>query len=200
MIVEKRSLTLNVQIEKQDLSCFEILSRLRLRLFWSREGLINKITEARKDSRGDIEWVEFAKAHHSHLVASCFAVMPAQLTRASRVTVKRAMFVFILELLNGGASSFFDLQDGRRNEDRAHREKSRLRRKRARAARRERDREAAKPLGGDVGKTVSFGAAKFVIPDVTCRECRAIFRSRKTLSKHTCPRSPAVSHNYQSLR
>ena len=102
MIAEKRYLTLNVQIEKQDFSCFEILSRLRLRLFWSREGLINKITEARKDSRGDIEWVEFAKAHHSHLVASCFAVMPAQLTRASRVMVKRAMFVFILELHNVG--------------------------------------------------------------------------------------------------
>ncbi|KAI0254234.1 hypothetical protein BJV78DRAFT_1294564 [Lactifluus subvellereus] len=67
------------------------------------------------------------------------------LTDAATAMAKRAMFVFILELLNREAETmFFALQRGKTKDNRAQREKKRLAPKRARAARRERNREAAK--------------------------------------------------------
>ena len=88
--------------------------------------------------------------------------------------VKRVMFVFILELLNQeGHLASFKLQKGGRKANNAQKEKRRLARKRSRAAKRERDREAAK-------------VAKLPPREWECLTCRRKFASRKTAKKHKC--------------
>jgi predicted RNA-binding Zn-ribbon protein involved in translation (DUF1610 family) len=85
-----------------------------------------------------------------------------------------------LELLNGkGNIAFFDLQVGGRKANNAQKEKRRLARKRSRASKRERDREAAK-------------AAKLPTRERQCVACGRKFNSRKTAKKHKCPNSKVV--------
>ncbi|KAI0268535.1 hypothetical protein BGY98DRAFT_1101464 [Russula aff. rugulosa BPL654] len=68
---------------------------------------------------------------------------------ASLQMAKKAIFVFILEVLNREAEeSFFALQRGKTHANRAQQEKNRLSRKRSRAAKRERAREEPKALLG----------------------------------------------------
>ncbi|KAF8264047.1 hypothetical protein EI94DRAFT_535668 [Lactarius quietus] len=90
------------------------------------------------------------------------------------------MFVYILELLNGkGNLAFFDLQAGGCKANNAQKEKRRLAQKRSHAAKRERDREVAK-------------AAKLPPHERQCTACGQKFKSRKTASKHKCPKSKVV--------
>ncbi|KAF8499854.1 hypothetical protein F5888DRAFT_116066 [Russula emetica] len=72
--------------------------------------------------------------------------------------------------------AFFELQKGGRKANNAQKEKRRLARKRSRAAKREREREAAK-------------AAKQPPRERQCVACGRKFNSRKTASKHKCPKS-----------
>jgi hypothetical protein len=152
-----------------DLSVFDILNIFRRRWFLSRANLVAHVTSAQKAEDGNFSWVEFAPPFHSHLVKCAVALVPHPVH-----VVKRVMFVFILELLNGvGTTAFFDLQKGGRKANNAQKEKRRLARKRSRAAKRERDREAAK-------------AAKLPQRERQCEGCGRKFASRKTSRKHKC--------------
>jgi predicted RNA-binding Zn-ribbon protein involved in translation (DUF1610 family) len=153
-----------------DLSVFDILNIFRRRWFLSRTNLMANVVSAQKAEDGNISWVEFTPPFHSHLIKCAVALVPHPVH-----VVKRVMFVFILELLNGvGTSAFFDLQKGGCKANNAQKEKRRLVRKRSRAAKRERDREAVK-------------AAKLPPHERQCKACGRKFESHKTACKHQCP-------------
>ncbi|KAH9048627.1 hypothetical protein EDB83DRAFT_2522898 [Lactarius deliciosus] len=91
-----------------DLSVFDILNIFRRCWFLSRPNLLANAISAQKTEDGNISWVEFSPPYHSHLVKSAVALVP-HLVHA----VKKVMFVYILELLNGeGNLAFFNLQKG----------------------------------------------------------------------------------------
>ncbi|KAF8257000.1 hypothetical protein EI94DRAFT_1761425, partial [Lactarius quietus] len=160
---------------KVELSVFDILNIFCRRWFLSRANLLANAISAQKAEDGNISWVEFTPQYHSHLVKCAVALVPHPV-----LTVKKVMFVYILELLNGkGNLAFFDLQAGGHKANNAQKEKRRLARKRSRAAKRERDREVAK-------------AAKLPPCERQCVACGRKFKSRKTASKHKCPKSKVV--------
>jgi hypothetical protein len=119
---------------------FDIHNIFRHRWFLSRDHLLTNVISAQKAEDGNISWVEFTPQYHSHLVKCAVAPVPHPVAK-----VKKVMFVYILELLNReGHVAFFELQKGGRKASNAQKEKRRLARKWSRAAKRERDREAAK--------------------------------------------------------
>jgi predicted RNA-binding Zn-ribbon protein involved in translation (DUF1610 family) len=163
----KRSFSSNV-----DLSVFDIQNIFRRRWFLSRAHLLTNVISSQKDEDGNISWVEFTPQYHSHLVKCAVALVPHPVLK-----VKKVMFAYILELLNGeGHMAFFELQKGGHKANNAQKEKRRLARKRSRAAKREREREAAK-------------AAKQPPRERQCVACGRKFNSRKTASKHKCPKA-----------
>jgi len=116
--------------ENAELSVFDILNIFRRRWFLSRTCLLANTISAQKDEDGNISWVEFTPPYHSHLVKCAVALVPHPVR-----TVKKVMFVYILELLNEkGNLAFFDLKVGGRKANNAQREKKRLARKRSRAS------------------------------------------------------------------
>ena len=158
-----------------DLSVFDILNIFRRRWFLLRTNLLANAISAQKAEDGNISWAEFTPQYHSHLVKCAVALVPHPV-----LTVKRVMFVYALELLNGkGNLAFFDLQVGGRKANNAQKEKRRLARKRSRASKREREREAAK-------------AAKLPPRERQCVACGRKFNSRKTARKHKCPKAKVV--------
>ncbi|KAF8493766.1 hypothetical protein F5888DRAFT_1850646 [Russula emetica] len=158
-----------------ELSVFDILNIFCCRWFLSRPHLLANAISAQKAKDGNISWVEFTPQFHSHLVKCAVALVPHPVHK-----VKKVMFGYILELLNGdGHLAFFELQKGGRKANNAQKEKRRLARKRSRAAKREREREAAK-------------AAKQPPRERQCVACGRKFNSRKTTSKHKCPKSKVV--------
>jgi hypothetical protein len=161
-----------------DLSVFDVLNIFRHRWFLSRTNLVTNIISAQKAEDGNISWVEFPPPFHSHLVKCAVALVPH---RACPVpTVKRVMFVFILELLNReGHLAFFDLQKGSRKANNAQKEKRHLARKWSRAAKREREREATK-------------VAELPPRERECLACGRKFKSRKTAKKHKCSKNSKV--------
>jgi predicted RNA-binding Zn-ribbon protein involved in translation (DUF1610 family) len=160
---------------KVELLVFDILNIFRRRWFLSRTTLLTNVISAQKAEDGNISWVEFTPQYHSHLVKCAVALVPHPV-----LTVKKVMFVYVLELLNGkGNLAFFDLQAGGRKANNAQKEKRRLARKRSRASKREREREAAK-------------AAKLPARERQCVACGRKFESRKTAKKHKCPKSKVV--------
>ena len=162
--------------ENTKLLVFDILNIFRRCWFLSRACLLANTISAQKDEDGNISWVEFTPPYYSHLVKCAVALVPHPV-----LTVKKVMFVYILELLNGkGNLAFFDLQTGGRKANNAQKEKRRLARKRSRASKREREREAAK-------------AAKLPTRQRQCETCGRKFESRKTAKKHKCPNSK-VAH------
>ena len=161
--------------EPVDLSVFDILNIFHRRWFLSRANLLANVISAQKAEDGKISWVEFTPQFHSHLVKCAVTLVPRPVPR-----VKKVMFAFILELLNGeGHMAFFELQKGGRKANNAQKEKWRLAWKRSRAAKRERDREAAK-------------AAKLPPRERQCVACGRKFKSHKRTSKHKCPDSKVV--------
>jgi hypothetical protein len=173
--------------EKQDLSCFDILNVFRSRWFISRDKLVTSAESSQKDEKGEIVWVEFSREFHSHLVKCGMALLPS-MAFASLQMAKKAIFVFVLEVLNREAEeSFFALQRGKIHANRAQQEKNRLSRKRSRAAKRERAREEPKallgaqvPQGNAVKKEVGGKLS------ISCSKCGKAFKSRKRAKKHTC--------------
>ena len=92
------------------LSVFDILNIFRHHWFLSRQHLIDSVLSAQKNEDGTHSWVEFSPQFHSHLVKCAVALVPHYVR-----TVKRVMFVYVLELLDGaGHTAFFDLQKGGR--------------------------------------------------------------------------------------
>ena len=158
-----------------DLSVFDILNIFRRHWFLSRANLLANAISAQKAEDGNISWVEFTPQYHSHLVKCAVALVPHPVHM-----VKKVMFVYVLELLNGkGNLAFFDLQLGGHKANNAQKEKRRLARKRSRASKREREREAAK-------------AANQTPCERQCVACGRKFNSRKTARKHKCPKSKVV--------
>jgi hypothetical protein len=161
-----------------ELSVFDVLNTFRRRWFLSRTALLNHIISAQKAEDGNISWVEFSPPFHSHLVKCAVVLVPIHACPVPMV--KRVMFVFILELLNReGHQTFFDLWKGGRNANNAQKEKRHLARKRSRAAKRERDREAVK-------------AAQLPPRERQCLGCGCKFESCKTAKKHKCSKSKVV--------
>ena len=160
-----------------ELSVFDILNIFRRRWFLSRSHLLTNIISAQKAEDGNIFWVEFLPPFHAHLVKCAIALVPHPVPVAK---VKKVMFVFVLELLNReGHMAFFELQKGGRKANNAQKEKRRLARKRSCAAKRERDREAAK-------------AAKLPPRERECLTCGQKFQSCKTAKRHKCARHSKV--------
>ena len=105
--------------EPVDLSVFDILNIFRHRWFLSRANLLANVISAQKAEDGKISWVEFTPQFHSHLVKCAVALVPCPVPR-----VKKVMFAFILELLNGeGHMAFFELQKGSHKANNAQKEK-----------------------------------------------------------------------------
>jgi len=157
------------------LSVFDILNIFRRRWFLSRQHLVDSVLSAQKNEDGTHSWVEFSPQFHSHLVKCTVALVPHCVR-----TVKRVMFVYVLELLDGaGHTAFFDLQKGSHKANNAQKEKRRLSRKRSWAAKWERDHEAAK-------------AAKLPPRERQCEACGRKFKSHKVAHKHKCKRHSKV--------
>jgi len=94
--------------------------------------------------------------------------------------VKRVMFVYVLELLDGaGYTAFFKLQKGGCKANNAQKEKQRLVQKCSHAAKWERDHKAAK-------------VAKLPPHEQQCKACGHKFKSRKVTCKHKCQRHSKV--------
>ncbi|KAH9964241.1 hypothetical protein BC827DRAFT_1189888 [Russula dissimulans] len=158
-------------------SVFDILDIFRRRWFLSRANLLSNAISAQKAEDGSITWVEFTPQYQSHLVKCAIA-----LERRPVQKVKKAMLVYILELLNGeGSPAFFNLQKGGRKANQAQKEKKHLGRKGSHAAKRERVKKVAK-------------AAKLPTHQQRCEGCGCKFKSCKTARKHKhkCPKSKVV--------
>jgi hypothetical protein len=77
------------------------------------------VLSAQKDEAGKIFWVEFTPHFHAHLVKCTVVLVPHPLQK-----VKRVMFMFLLELLNGkGPQSFFNLSKGQKIATQTEKEK-----------------------------------------------------------------------------
>jgi DNA-directed RNA polymerase subunit RPC12/RpoP len=158
-----------------DLLVFNVLNIFCRCWFLSRAHLMANTISAQKAEDGKLSWVEFTPHFHSHLVKCAVALVPHPVHK-----VKRVLFVFILELLNGeGDGAFFELQKGGRKANNAQKEKQCLAQKRNHAAKWEWDRKAAKVVKGP--------------PHFRqCLACGREFTSRKTASRHKCPNSKVV--------
>jgi hypothetical protein len=91
-----------------ELSVFDIHNIFHRRWFLSWDHLVANVTSAQKAEDGKIFWVKFAPQFHAHLVKCAVALVPRPLNK-----VKKVMFGYVLELLNGeGPQAFFDLTKG----------------------------------------------------------------------------------------
>jgi hypothetical protein len=115
--VGKWSLSGNVE-----LSVFNILNIFHHQWFLSIDHLRAQALSAQKAEDGKIFWVEFLPPFHAHLVKCTVALVPHPIQK-----VKKVMFMYILELLNGEESqSFFNLSKGQRIATQAQKEKQQL--------------------------------------------------------------------------
>ncbi|KAH9956650.1 hypothetical protein BGW80DRAFT_1466263 [Lactifluus volemus] len=152
-----------------ELSIFDILNTFRHHWFLSVDNLRANALSAQKAVDGKISWVEFAPQFHAHLVKCAVALVPRPINK-----VKKVMFGYILELLNGeGPQAFFDLSKGQQRATQAQKEKRRLSRKRNRASRRDRRKAAEEAVNGR--------------PQQQCPTCGRKFASRKAAKRHRCP-------------
>ena len=180
----------NSSSELVELLVFDILNIFRRRWFLSRSHLLANVISAQKAEDGNISWVEFSSPYHAHLVKCAIALMPHPVPGVKVLThpvpvakVKGVMFVFVLELLNQeGHLAFFELQKGGRKANNAQKEKRCLARKRSRAAKREREREAAK-------------VDNLPLCQRTCLVCGRMFQSCKTAKRHKCAKHSKVVRN-----
>ena len=105
--------------DSNDLSVFDILNIFWRCWFLSWQHLVNSVLSAQKDKDNSFSWVKFTPQFHSHLVKCAVVLVPCLITK-----VKRVMFVYILELLNGeGHTTFFELQKGSCKANNAQKEK-----------------------------------------------------------------------------
>jgi hypothetical protein len=118
---------------------FNIHNIFRHHWFLSRDHLVANATLAQKAKDGKIFWVEFAPQFYAHLVKCTVALVPRPLNK-----VKKVMFGYVLELLNGeGPQAFFNLTKGQHVATLALKEKRQLAWKRNRALRQEHCKAAA---------------------------------------------------------
>jgi hypothetical protein len=102
-----------------ELSVFDILNIFHCQWFLSTNHLKAQACLAQKAQDGNIFWVEFTPQFHAHLVKCTVALVPHPIQK-----VKKVMFMYILELLNGkGHQAIFDLTKGTRIATQAQKEK-----------------------------------------------------------------------------
>jgi len=84
---------------------FDILNLFRCQWFLSRDWLVSNIASAQWTDGSSIDWVKFPPAVHTHLVQCAIKLAPS----VPAAKVKRVIFVYLLEVLNGDGpvSSFF---------------------------------------------------------------------------------------------
>jgi hypothetical protein len=156
--VGKQSLSGNVE-----LSVFDILNIFHRQWYLSIDLLRAQVLSAQKAKDGKNFWVEFAPQFHAHLVKCAVALVPHPIQK-----VKKVMFVYFLELLNGqGHQAFFNLTKGTRLATKAQKEKKQLSWKRTCALRRE------------CRKAEAQGT-----PQWQCKLCRRKFASHKAAKQH----------------
>jgi hypothetical protein len=116
-----------------ELSIFDILNIFYHQWFLSVDHLrANALSALWAESR-KIFWVEFAPQFHTHLVKCTVVLVPHPLLK-----VKKVMFAYILELLNGeGPQAFFNDAKGTRIATQDQEEKKHLAQKRTHAVRQE---------------------------------------------------------------
>lgn len=170
------------------------LTALEKNLFVRASELLARVTVAAKDANGQISWVTLEPTYHSVLVKTAIEAVKASGSSHCAASVKEALFTFLLVILNGRPQEkFFASKEVESKSNRANRERKRLARKRSRAAKRERDREAKllqRTRGvsdEDKARTKPSGSTR------TCTKCEKKFASRKKLSRHSC--DPAKQAN-----
>jgi hypothetical protein len=112
---------------------------------------------------------EFAPQFCAHLVKCTVTLVPHPIDK-----VKKVMFRYILELLNGeGPQTFFDLSKGQQRGTQAQKEKRWLSQKRNRALRQDCWKVAEEAVNGR--------------PQWQCPTCGCKFASHKAVKRHRCP-------------
>jgi hypothetical protein len=129
--------------------------------------MANAISAQKAEDR-KMFWVEFTPQFHTHLVKCTVALVPRPLHK-----VKKVMFGYILELLNGeGPQAFFNLTMGLQQATQAQKEKRHLAQKRNHASRCNRRAAAQAAANG---------------PERYCEHCKWQFASRRSQKRHQCP-------------
>ena len=109
---------------RSDPSCFELLNRLRRQLIVARTHIIAHTTLALKDEAGNYTWVEFEPKFRSHLFKCAFSLLGELITPAAQRMHKKAIFVYILEILNQeGEDTLFTSKHGHEKTARANRKR-----------------------------------------------------------------------------
>jgi hypothetical protein len=153
-------------LENLDLSIFNILNIFHCHWFLSVDSLRAQALSAQKAEDGKINWVEFSSQFHAHLVKCAIALVPWLIQK-----VKKVLFEFILELLNGESpQAFFNLSKGNRWATTAQKEKKYLAHKRNHASRCNYCRLAEEAVKGH--------------PQWQCEACGHKFMSCKAAKRH----------------
>jgi hypothetical protein len=161
--------------ENMELSVFDILNIFHCHWFLSWDHLRAQALLAQKAKDGNLTWVEFTAQFHAHLVKCAIVLVPWLIQK-----VKKVMFGFILELLNGeGPQAFFDLLKGNRQATTAQMEKKHLACKRNHTLRCDCCRLAEEATEGH--------------PQWQCDGCRHKFASCKAVKRHWCPNAKGAS-------
>ena len=115
--------TLNPQPCEDPLS-FELLNLLQQQLTITHSHIIAQTIMAQKDETGKVSWVEFIPEFHSHLVKQAFSLLSRPITPSAQRMLKKAIFVFVLEILNQEREvEFFTLEYGDTRKNNAEQEK-----------------------------------------------------------------------------
>ena len=116
-LAKKRSL-----LASAELSVFDIQNTFWHCWFILVDHLRTNVLLAQKDEAGKISWVEFTPQFHAHLVKCAVVLVPQPIEK-----VKKVMFVYLLELLNGNSpQAFCDLLKGQRLATQAQKDKKQL--------------------------------------------------------------------------
>ncbi|KAH9068428.1 hypothetical protein EDB83DRAFT_2376463, partial [Lactarius deliciosus] len=140
-------------------------------LFIRASELLARVMVAAKDASGKVNWVTLDSVYHSVLVK----------TAVGRPSIKEALFIFLLGVLNGKPQSgFFASKEVESKSNRANRERKRLARKRSQSAKRNLIRNPARIGASELASSKPSGSTR------TCLLCEVKFASRKKLSRHSC--------------
>ena len=169
----------------------EFTDALGRMVFVSVGKLERELELAVRGADGRYSWIELSGRFHSEMVGHCRSTLSASFPglRIPLSSVKRAMFEFLLRILNGQQAAIFRLdQKVARDHNRANRERKRLAHKRSRAAKRERARE--EELVTRSTATCKAQSSRPGHPDrkvgTKCVSCGKSFRSRKRRDRHVC--------------
>jgi hypothetical protein len=114
-------------------------------LFVKASELLDKVTVAAKDTSGRIRWVTLSSTYHSILVRTAIAAVKANGPKHSVASIKEALFIFLLDILNGKPQQGFFSQPNQEH-TREYQKQVRPARKQNQASSREVDTHPPPPL------------------------------------------------------